>query len=468
MAGQILIADGDSARRKTLENLVSAACHPVAGVATLPDLRAALRDGPALILLGPLGDAPPQVTARIIRARPDGAALPVIALCADADVAGGLACLEAGADEVLSDEVLGDDAAPALLMAQIRALLRRQDELAGLHSQSAPCRAIGLAEPGALFESLPRIALVAATAQRGLAWQRALEPWIAAEFTVMDRAEALGGVLRGAPAGARAADIYLIDAAIEAAGDGLQLLASLRSRASSRQAAVAVVLGPDEWALGATALDLGADALVPDRFRPQEVALRLGAHLRRKREGDRLQSLVTDGLQLAIRDPLTGLFNRRYALSELGRIEAQARRSGRSFVVMAIDIDHFKAVNDTWGHAAGDAVLARIARLMQDGLREADLLARTGGEEFLIVLPGCQIGAARQIAEGLRRRIAETPVALPGLDGAVQVTISIGLAVGDGSLSRISAEEALRDADRALLRAKAGGRNQVTISARAA
>ena len=135
-----------------------------------------------------------------------------------------------------------------------------------------------------------------------------------------------------------------------------------------------------------------------------------------------------------------------------------------------IDLDHFKDINDRHGHAAGDLVLTEVARRLSARLSPADLIARIGGEEFLIALPDATLGTARMTAERLCKVIAGDPVPLPGGRGAVQVTISVGLALGPGlgpDPAEGLARDALSRADAALMAAKAEGRNQVTVASAA-
>ena len=171
-------------------------------------------------------------------------------------------------------------------------------------------------------------------------------------------------------------------------------------------------------------------------------------------------------------DPLTGLYNRRYGMSHLDRVAASSARSGRRFAVMLLDLDRFKTVNDVHGHAAGDAVLETVAARLRSSLHPKDMVARIGGEEFLVVLPETTMGAARQVAERLCRSVAGHPVRLDELSLEVSVTMSVGLALGpcltDGPRDT-SAEtrQILARADAALLAAKSDGRNQVTIASAA-
>lgn len=166
----------------------------------------------------------------------------------------------------------------------------------------------------------------------------------------------------------------------------------------------------------------------------------------------------------ALTDDLTGLANRRSVLESLGREFERVRRHVQvPCCLLAVDLDHFKGVNDQWGHATGDAVLAHVAALMQHTVRSADTVGRVGGEEFLVLLPDTGLEEARHLAERLRERLAHTPLQREG--GCITVTASLGLS--DLSVHDASAEEALGRADRALYEAKAAGRNCLRVWPRA-
>jgi diguanylate cyclase (GGDEF)-like protein len=161
----------------------------------------------------------------------------------------------------------------------------------------------------------------------------------------------------------------------------------------------------------------------------------------------------------AMRDPLTGLYNRRQLEEGLHREVLRARRIGGSVGVMAIDVDHFKRVNDTLGHEVGDFALRGIADELSSCVREEDIACRAGGEEFVIILPGAGKTALRVRAEAVRRTIEQAQI--PAGDGILKLTVSIGLATfpsyGD------SGQAVLRAADVALYKAKAAGRNRVVL-----
>jgi two-component system cell cycle response regulator len=177
---------------------------------------------------------------------------------------------------------------------------------------------------------------------------------------------------------------------------------------------------------------------------------------------------MQDGLRLAMRDPLTGLYNRRFVVPQLAAIAARACEEGTPFAVMVMDLDRFKQVNDLHGHAAGDQVLIEAARRLSANLRETDVLARIGGEEFLAILPGSCTANARRVAERLCQAMDEDPIRLASGE-VLHVTVSIGVAVaGTGGEAGFAIERLVEQADLALLDSKGAGRNQVTFRMNAA
>ena len=175
--------------------------------------------------------------------------------------------------------------------------------------------------------------------------------------------------------------------------------------------------------------------------------------------------VVVEDMQEALRreathDSLTGAWNRAGIIGILEREMLRAQRQSQSLGVMMIDVDHFKAVNDTYGHRSGDAVLQAVVKELGAVLRPYDSLGRFGGEEFLIVIPGCGHAWTRELSERVRARVAEIPVRL-GDDKAISMTVSIGAAVHEPG-QRL--ESLLHTADTALYAAKRGGRNRVELA----
>lgn len=476
MSGKILIVDDIATNRIVLRVKLSSAFYDVRQAASLPEAMAALAaDLPDLVIVstglpgGPDG-AGALALARAVRARGDGADLPLLAIGPAMDADGRGRFLAADFDDVLAKPV--DD---HFLHARLRSLTRTRDAMQDLRLRETARQAIGFAEPAAMPDLPARIALAAPQRAAILPWRPALESRLPHRLMFHDHASLLPAFGEG-----EAADAIVLVIPVEGPETGLRLLSELRAHPRARRMAMLVVFsGPAPAPLISHALDLGAQAVMGDGVDFAEIGLRLTALLRRKRLADRLHASVQNGLRAAVTDPLTGLFNRRYALPQLERMLETARCMDRPLAVMVADLDHFKRINDTYGHAAGDAVLAEVAARLRNGLRADDLLARIGGEEFLIALPDCTRPAARARARALCARIGSEAFALPGRESPVHVTISIGVAMagrgsaldgaepGTGDWGR-AVQDLLMDADRALYGAKAHGRNTVTIGRPAA
>jgi diguanylate cyclase (GGDEF)-like protein len=190
----------------------------------------------------------------------------------------------------------------------------------------------------------------------------------------------------------------------------------------------------------------------------RQLAVRLAEHVALALSNLRLRERLREQ---SIRDPLTGLFNRRYLEETLDREVARAARGGSNFSLMMIDVDHFKEFNDDYGHEAGDTVLAAVGRLLRDRSRVEDIACRYGGEEFVLVMPGASAEVAAKRAEEVREGIRALQVS-SGLTPLGHVAVSIGVAT---QLSQaMTAGDVLKDADAALYRAKAQGRDRVCVA----
>jgi diguanylate cyclase (GGDEF)-like protein len=159
-------------------------------------------------------------------------------------------------------------------------------------------------------------------------------------------------------------------------------------------------------------------------------------------------------------DPLTGLPNRRRFDEQLQLEGKRASRSGRPLSMLVADIDHFKSVNDQYGHASGDVVLRRVGAVLREAVRETDFVGRVGGEEFALILPEADVRGAQTLGERVRRRVEQAKVQLPGT--LLSVTISIG-AAGWQVGAPFDGADLFERADRCLYASKRGGRNRVTI-----
>ena len=222
---------------------------------------------------------------------------------------------------------------------------------------------------------------------------------------------------------------------------------------TSRQAKEDVIAG----------LDAGADDYLTKPFNPQELKARLRTGERILQLEDTLVEAREEMRFRATHDVLTGLWNRGVILELLQRELQRGRRDQQhgSVTIILADIDHFKRVNDTFGHSAGDTALRKVAKILSESVRNYDAVSRYGGEEFLVVLPGCDAKAGCKRAEHIRQGIEASP-AQAG-EARIPLTMSMGVA-NSAEWTGLEAESFIRKADEALYRAKSDGRNRVVIA----
>jgi two-component system chemotaxis response regulator CheY len=237
-------------------------------------------------------------------------------------------------------------------------------------------------------------------------------------------------------------------------GDGLEL--ACEARRTFPHNYILMLTGEDSEQAKLEGFDCGADDYVTKPFQVQEL-------LARVRAGIRIVELQEKLLELTVTDPLTGLRNRRAFEKELAVQFERARRYERPLSLIIIDVDHFKSINDTWGHTAGDAVLSDVAHCIARQTRSSDLVARIGGEEFAVLLPETPLLEALQVAEKIRAAVASAPLRTG--KAAIPVTISAGVAnIPHSQVSEPT--ELVHAADQALYRAKERGRNRVEMEKR--
>ena len=461
MSGRVLVVDDVATNRLLLRAKLSSAYYDVVVAEDGPRaLDLARSEQPDMIMLDVMmpGMDGFTVCARL-KADPETAHIPVIMVTALDTAEERIRGLEAGADDFLSKPF--NDLA---LFARVRSLMRMKMMFDELRLRDLTSRELGLAElmPEQEIEAEPAGPILIAPPDHargdGLAVELAARLSIGTIVTNSER-EALNLSRLELP------DCFIVYQTLMEGGDGLRLVSALRARPETRQSAVILVVENGDVGTAAKGLDLGASDYIESPFDVNELIARIRSQLRRKRYSDRLRSNVRNGLRMAVIDPLTGIYNRRYASQHMNRVMERARETGGVFAVMMIDLDKFKAINDRHGHDAGDAVLREFSRRLQENIRGVDLVARFGGEEFFVAMPDVDASAAGHAAERIRRAIEDAPVRLPG-GGEVSVTVSIGVAVA-GALDQ-DAEAIIKRADSALYRSKEGGRNRVSFFAQAA
>jgi two-component system, cell cycle response regulator len=245
--------------------------------------------------------------------------------------------------------------------------------------------------------------------------------------------------------------------------DALRLCSQIRSLERTRNTPILAVTEPDDTARMVRGLEIGVNDYLMRPIDKNELLARARTQVRKRRYTERLRDSVQMSIEMAITDALTGLFNRRYMESHLTTLIEQAKSRGKPLTALVLDIDYFKAINDSHGHDAGDDVLREFALRIRRSIRGIDLACRHGGEEFVIVMPETDMAVAAMVAERLRRRIAADPFAIQQGARSIPVTISIGIAGVRGRDD--SAAALLKRADQALYRAKRDGRNRVVPDA---
>ena len=459
MSGKILIVDDLATNRIVLKVKLSEAFYEVIQAGSGAEaLEMAVDQRPDLIVSNArLSDMDGAHLTKALRKIDALADIPVVLIFDSASDPDKLSALIAGANEVLIKPIN-----EPLLLARLRSLLRQHHSTQDLQIHAGTASALGFAEAQHGFETTGRVALVAAQKSDAMQMQAMLSRHSNDTFIPLTTAQAAGH----ADDSARP-DIFVLKFSRKTLKSGLRLMAELRASPSTRHCPVIVLPGECDNSMQATILDMGANDVVCGPVAPSELALRISAQLRGKHHADQMRDQLQDGLKAAVIDPLTGLYNRRYGLPYLERMINSPDHEGRSFAVMVADIDHFKQVNDHYGHATGDIVLEQVAHKLRDNLRKDDMIARIGGEEFLIIAAGYSRKQAAQAATRLCRIIQHMAITPPGQSKPVQVTVSIGVAMGPGQSggAQASAGALLDQADQALYRAKADGRNTVTLSA---
>ncbi len=254
-------------------------------------------------------------------------------------------------------------------------------------------------------------------------------------------------------------DLVIISTQLNDA-DGLRLCSHIRSQEKLRNLPLLILVEENDTKALIKGLDLGVNDYLVTPIEGNEVMARVNTQIKRKRYQDALKSTHQQNFNMSITDPLTGLYNRRYFDVHCKSLVDEALTTNKPLLLFITDIDHFKSVNDTYGHVAGDEILKQVSARLSSNIRPTDLVARFGGEEFVMVLPNTDLKEGFTIAERIRMLIEEVPFVISAGDGALKKTTSIGVTkfiLGE------AIEDMLKRADKGLYQAKESGRNKVVI-----
>jgi two-component system cell cycle response regulator len=443
MTARILVVDDVPANIRLLSARLTAEFYEVASAPSGPEaLIRAEEWGPDIVLLDVMMPGMDGYeVCRELKRLPATSHIPVVMVTALTDREERIRGLEAGADDFLSKPV--DD---ATLFARLRALLRVKQVQDAWRLRADTVRELGLRADAEAVPSLDdaRILVVPGNeADRGILTAILAEDGMIVEEFVA-RSEAVGAFKEAE------ADLVILGLGADG-GEALRFASRMRAQSALRDVPLILVADPSQKALVLRGFDLGANDHVLRPIDPAELRARARNQIRRRRTQEMLRADLDRSLELAVTDSLTGLRNRRYAMRHL---DGLARTSGAT--VFLIDIDRFKLINDSFGHPVGDAVLREIADRLRGHLRAVDVVARLGGEEFLVIAAGPAGEASVLVAERLRQVVADAPVQVAGRQ--LPVTVSIGVAEGaPGS----TVDDLLKRADSRLYLAKRNGRNRV-------
>lgn len=456
VTARVLIVDDVPANLKLLDAKLSAEYFEVLQAASGPEaLEVAQKELPDIVLLDVMMPGMDGFeVCRRLRADARTQHIPVIMVTALDQQSDRVQGLEAGADDFLTKPV--NDVA---LFARVKSLVRLKMLMDELRMRESTGQRIGLVEPGEpegpSCEIKGRVLLLD---DREISCRRIAETLAEVhDVAVLGDPNRLLSVVQD-----NRYDLIVISLSLQEV-DGLRLCSQLKSLDATRNIPVLALVEEGDMPRLVRALDIGVNDYLLRPLDRSELLARCKTQLRHKRYQDQLRQTVQESLEAAITDPLTGLYNRRYMTHHLGTLVAQHNETGKPVSLLVLDIDYFKPVNDTHGHAVGDDVLKEFARRMQANVRGVDLACRLGGEEFVVVMPDTDVALAYSIAERLRQQIADR--AFAAAQGAVElkITVSIGVAATLGIADDASA--LLERADQALYRAKREGRNRVVAEA---
>lgn len=244
--------------------------------------------------------------------------------------------------------------------------------------------------------------------------------------------------------------------------DPLRVASQIRTVEHSRNLPIILMAEDGDKPRVVRALDLGVNDFISRPIERNELKARVRTQIRRHRYAMELRESVNNSIAMAVTDDLTGLYNRRYFDRHLNVLLSKAQEQERNLAVMILDIDHFKSVNDTYGHDVGDVVLKEFSARMKRNIRGVDLACRFGGEEFVVLMPDTDVVNAELVAERVRQAVGEKTFEING-QRPLTVTVSVGVSFNE-SLADTS-ESLIKRADLALYRAKREGRNRVILDA---
>ncbi len=452
MTARVLVVDDLRPNVKLLEaKLTSEYFEVITARDGLTGLEMAKHDQPDIILLDVMmpGMDGFEVCEKL-KQDPITMHIPVVMVTALSDSSDRVRGLEAGADDFLTKPV--NDAA---LFARVRSLVRLKMLMDEWRMREQTSGQLGVMRDDRPIQSVDASnARVFVVEDNRIDAQKIVDA-LARDNATTDIADSLEEANERLRSGSY--ELVIVSLRLKS-GDALRFCSHVRAADATRHTPMLLTVEEDDTERLAKALDIGINDYLIKPIDKQELQARVRTQIRRQRYQDRLRDNYERSLAMALTDSLTGLYNRRYLTAHLGGLVSRVRASGKSLAIMMFDIDYFKQVNDTYGHAAGDEVLVELSRRIGQNVRSIDTIARFGGEEFVVVMPDADYVVAGVVAERLRKSICSIPIqARDAPSDGLEISISIGVALFD--FDQDTSESVLHKADQALYEAKRLGRN---------
>jgi len=454
MSARVLVVDDLPVNVKLLEAKLLVEYYDVITANDGPSaIKSVIEHRPDIVLLDVMmpGMDGYEVCAAL-KSDPGTAHVPVVMVTALNEVRDRVRGLEAGADDFLTKPV--NDLA---LFARIRSLVRLKRASDEWRAREATAVELGISGVtlDSVDENAPGQILVATN---GLWDHEKTVAMLREQGHRVETADTDADAL--AMAAANDCELVILSDSDREA-DALRLCSQLRSHAETRHVPILLIVPDGAEPRLAKGLELGINDYLVRPVDRDELIARTRTQIRRKRYEERLRENFAASVNAAVTDALTGMYNRRYLESHFQRLSRRRQDREKPFSLMVLDVDRFKAVNDTWGHDVGDEVLQEIAKRIQSNLRGFDTAVRYGGEEFVVLLPDTPVAAAVTAAERLCRRIAASPVPVSATPDGLPVTISVGVA---SATETLDLDDLVKRADEAMYQAKREGRNRVVIA----
>lgn len=452
MSARVLVVDDILPNVKLLEAKLASEYYDVLTATSGPEALEKVKvDSPDIILLDVMMPGMDGFeVCREIKSNPLHAHIPVVMVTALTDATDRVRGLEAGADDFLS-KPLNDTA----LMARVRSLVRLKMTVDEWRVRENTASQLGVVDEGGTVMSEP-----VENAQILVVEDQEYDSDKFVETLKIDNDQVdivTSGVKAMTKISETQYDLMVISLNLKEE-DGLRLCSHLRSSEKARSIPILMVAAEDDMSRIAHGLEIGAHDYILRPVDSNELLARVRTQIRRKRFQERLRVTYEISLSMALTDSLTGLYNRRYFDVHLQKLLQKNETSRKSLGILMLDIDHFKAVNDTHGHGVGDEILKEFADRIQDKLRGFDMVARMGGEEFVALLPDVSDEMAYVVAERLRSAIADKPFKCNVPEGELNITTSIGGTIVEKG-TKVEPGNVMKEADDALYEAKENGRN---------